>query len=129
MESTNVYKFPDKLSGAAKPAVKTAPPVKPVPVEAAPKAKPVVKSAAKPGAKVFHAFLMVVVIFHRPLGWMFGAVFGWYFLRWVFMSGAAGTFAGFVALASFVGIVALKYLVMSWKDESSSNARPTKKAK
>lgn len=129
MESANVYKFPDKRPGVAKPAVKVAPPVMPAPVKAAAKAKPAVKSAAKPGAKVFHAFLMVVVIFHRPLGWMFGAVFGWYFLRWMFMSGMASTFAGFVALASFVGIVALKYLVMSWKDESSSNARPTNKAK
>lgn len=129
MESANVYKFPDKRPGVAKPAVKVAPPVMPAPVKAAAKAKPAVKSTAKPGAKVFHAFLMVVVIFHRPLGWMFGAVFGWYFLRWMFMSGMASTFAGFVALASFVGIVALKYLVMSWKDESSSNARPTNKAK
>lgn len=129
MESANVYKFPDKRPGVAMAAVKVAPPVKSAPVVAASKAKPVEKSAAKPGAKVFHAFLMVVVIFHRPLGWMFGAVFGWYFLRWMFMSGVASTFAGFVALASFVGIVALKYLVMSWKDESSSNARPTKKAK
>lgn len=129
MESANVYKFPDKRSGVAKPAAKVAPPVKSATVKAPAKAKPAVSSAAKPGAKVFHAFLMVVVIFHRPLGWMFGAVFGWYFLRWVFMSGMAGTFAGFVALASFVGIVGLKYLVVSWKDESSSNARPTNKAK
>lgn len=129
MESANVLKFPDKHPGVAKPAVTVAPPVMPTPVKAAAKDKSAVKSTAKPGAKVFHAFLMVVVIFHRPLGWMFGAVFGWYFLRWVFMSGMAGTFAGFVAMASFVGIVALKYLVMSWKDESSSNARPTNKAK
>lgn len=129
MESANVYKFPDKRPGVAKPAVKVAPPVKSVPVKAAAKAKPSVKPSAKPGSKVFHAFLMVVVIFHRPLGWMFGAVFGWYFLRWMFMSGVAGTFAGFVALAAFGGIVALKYLVMSWKEEPSGNARPTYKAK
>lgn len=126
MESTNVYKFPDKLSVAAKPVAKVAPPVKSLPVESAAKSG---VPTAKPGVRVFHTFLMVIVILNRPLGWMFGAVFGWYFLRWVFMSGAAGTFAGFVALASFVGIVALKYLVMSWKDESSRNTRPTKKAK
>ncbi|MBC2385306.1 hypothetical protein HF209_30590 [Pseudomonas sp. WS 5096] len=129
MESANVYKFPGKRPGVANPAVKAAPPVMPVPVKAEARAKPAAKSAVKPGAKVFHAFLMIVVIFHRPLGWMFGAVFGWYFLRWMFLSGMASTFAGFVALASFIGIVALKYLVMSWKDESSSNVRPTKKAK
>ncbi|BAU77433.1 hypothetical protein KF707C_p440 (plasmid) [Metapseudomonas furukawaii] len=59
-------------------------------------------------------FLTLVVILHRPLGWFFSVAFTFYALRWLFQDGPAATFAGLVAVAAMVGLVAVKYILISW---------------
>jgi hypothetical protein len=107
MDKAKVYEFP----GARRAVVKSAPlaaPKKTKPMKTKPSA------AGSIGSALVRVFLTIVVILHRPLGWFFSVAFTFYALRWLFQDGPAATFAGLVAVAAMVGLVAVKYILISW---------------